>query len=272
MMGSSPRRRVAIVVPLYASGNFTPAHEISLRHLEHFLGGYDRYFIAPPSLRVERAGFRVARFPDRYFGTPIRAGKLMLAPRFYEAFQSYEFILVYHLDALVFSDQLLEWCDRGFDYIGPPWLDDAGVPWGVGNGGFCLRRISGMLSVLRSRRYSIDPDEYWKANYAHRSLPVRVANLPRMYLKRLPAFNGIRREIEITSRGTNWYGEDLFLADHAKKYWPEFSVAPVDEALRFGWEVNPRACAERSGLALPFGCHAWERYDRAFWEPHLLRA
>jgi hypothetical protein len=25
-----------------------------------------------------------------------------------------------------------------------------------------------------------------------------------------------------------------------------------------------------NGGNMPFGCHAWERYDRRFWEPHLL--
>jgi hypothetical protein len=31
---------------------------------------------------------------------------------------------------------------------------------------------------------------------------------------------------------------------------------------------------ELNGHELPFGCHAWERYDRAFWEEQLpfLRA
>ncbi len=26
----------------------------------------------------------------------------------------------------------------------------------------------------------------------------------------------------------------------------------------------------RNGGKLPFGCHAWPRWDRAFWEPYLI--
>ena len=36
-------------------------------------------------------------------------------------------------------------------------------------------------------------------------------------------------------------------------------------------EVSPRLCFERNHRQLPFGCHAWARYDGAFWEPHLLK-
>jgi hypothetical protein len=34
--------------------------------------------------------------------------------------------------------------------------------------------------------------------------------------------------------------------------------------------VAPRLCFELNGRKLPFGCHAWQRYDRGFWEPYLL--
>jgi hypothetical protein len=48
-------------------------------------------------------------------------------------------------------------------------------------------------------------------------------------------------------------------------------VASVDEALRFAFEAAPRECFERNGRRMPFGCHAWEKFDRGFWEPFLLR-
>ena len=42
-------------------------------------------------------------------------------------------------------------------------------------------------------------------------------------------------------------------------------------ALAFAFEAEPRRCFERLGR-LPFGCHRWQKFDRAFWEPHLLPA
>ena len=70
---------------------------------------------------------------------------------------------MYHLDALVFSDQLAEWCDTDLDYIGPPWINCEDSPWvtrpRVGNGGFALMKVASFLEVFRSRRLSEDPDE-----------------------------------------------------------------------------------------------------------------
>ncbi len=65
--------------------------------------------------------------------------------------------------------------------------------------------------------------------------------------------------------------EDYFWADEAVRYCPEFKVASLDVGLRFAFEVAPRRCFELNNGTLPFGCHAWPRYDRAFWEPYLLK-
>ncbi len=68
----------------------------------------------------------------------------MLSPTFYDAFQAYRYVLIYQLDALVFSDRLTEWCEMDWDYVGAPWLKCADSPWvgasRVGNGGFSQPR------------------------------------------------------------------------------------------------------------------------------------
>jgi hypothetical protein len=60
--------------------------------------------------------------------------------------------------------------------------------------------------------------------------------------------------------------EDLFWALEAPKFDPTFKVASAVEALPFAFEMAPRWCFEQNRGKLPFGCHAWARYDRAFWE------
>ncbi len=40
--------RVLVVVPGYNRAQFTWDEEISLRHLEHFLGWYDKFLVVPP--------------------------------------------------------------------------------------------------------------------------------------------------------------------------------------------------------------------------------
>jgi hypothetical protein len=248
----------------------TPDEQISLRHLLHYLGRYDKYLVVPEKLAIDIPGFGVERFDGRYFGSTAANTRLMLSTSFYERFADYEYILIYHLDALVFSDQLERWCQEAFDYIGPPWLVTADTPWvkesGVGNGGFSLRKVASCLQVLQSSQQAIRPDEYRHKVSASYSGPRKWLHLPYSYLKHLNRFNNIQRKVAHYKKN-----EDRFWGTWASQYQQSFKVASVETALRFAFEAAPRESFERIGRQMPFGCHAWPRYDRAFWEPHLLR-
>ncbi|HEX2055722.1 MAG TPA: DUF5672 family protein [Nitrospiraceae bacterium] len=269
-------KTVAVVVPGYDRSEFTADEEISFRHLDAYLGPYDKYLVVPRSLSIQRAGFALKRFPDSFFGSAIANARLMLSRTFYEAFADYRYILIYQLDALVFSDQLLDWCAKDFDYVGAPWVNCEDSPWvsrpRVGNGGLSLRKVESFLKVLSSDRYWIDPEAYWQSLAAGQPWLRRFfLYLPKKWLKRLSRFNGVTWELRqwhLRPDGTR--NEDHFWADHAVRYSPEFKVASFEEGLKFAFEVAPRQCFELNGRRLPFGCHAWPRYDRAFWEPYLL--
>ena len=118
--GDSAIRRVAIVVPLSSRPELRPEEELSLRHLCHFLGQYDKFLVAPEPSTFSRAGFRTLQFPRKYFGSVAAHNQLLMWPGFYRTFANYQYILIYHLDSLVFSDDLIRWCDAGWDYIGAP--------------------------------------------------------------------------------------------------------------------------------------------------------
>lgn len=261
-------KKVAIVVPLSNRSELFPDEEISLRHLTHYLGHYDKYLIVPEELEIYIPGFELARFGVQYFGSAAANTQLMLSPQFYERFLAYEYIFIYHLDALVFSDQLEAWCDAGYDYIGPPWFPADDMPWvtepGVGNGGFCLRKVESCLKVLNSSAYRLDPDVYWQ-RVKKKPLSEQLIRYPQKYLKKVRYLNNIRREIDQFDNN-----EDLFWWNRATHYYPEFKFAPIDVAMRFAFEGEPRQCYEQIGNQLPFGCHAWPKYDRAFWEQFLL--
>jgi hypothetical protein len=62
---------------------------------------------------------------------------------------------------------------------------------------------------------------------------------------------------------------DDFLCRHIPKAAPVFMIAPIHSSLNFSWEVNPRICQKLNGGRLPFGAHAWARYDRPFFEKLL---
>jgi hypothetical protein len=54
--GVLDRGSVAVVVPAYNRAQFTPDEEISFRHLDHYLGRYDKFLVVPRSLEIERPG------------------------------------------------------------------------------------------------------------------------------------------------------------------------------------------------------------------------
>ena len=82
-------KTVAIAVPVSKRQDLTPEEIVSLRHLEHFLGKYDKYTIAAKSFKVNLPGFGVKRFPEKFFGSIKAHTRLLLSSRFYEAFQEY---------------------------------------------------------------------------------------------------------------------------------------------------------------------------------------
>jgi hypothetical protein len=263
---------VAVVLTLSHKTSYSADEEYAFRHVRHYLARYDKYVLIPQSHQAFYPGFLPKRFPDRYFGSARAHGSLLLSEQFYRAFADYEFILVHHLDALAFSDRLADWCQAGYDYIGAPWLISPDTPHitesKVGNGGFSLRRVSSFLRVLSSQEYFVDPDEYWR-RYAARSGPIqRLLNMPRKFLKRLTAFNDVRWHVRWALRDD--VHEDRFWSEFATKYEPSFRIAPVDVAMRFAFEAEPRACFERIGRRMPFGAHRWQRFDRSFFEPYLL--
>jgi hypothetical protein len=266
----SDAKTVAVVTPIYNRNYFTPDEEISFSHLEHYLGRYDKYLIAPESLEIDRPGYKIKRFSDRFFGSLVAHTALMLNPMVYEAFREYQFILIYQTDALVFSDKLLDWCAMDFDLIAGPiklWDD---LPLTVGNGGFALKKVESYLKVFRSPEYAVDPGTYWRSISAGKSIPQRLLQLPKKYLKRLHYFNNIDREVALFLRMTDAPWEDIFICTYANKYYPGFKFAPLEPAYRFAFDEMPRYCYEVTGGELPFGCHGWFKHDREFWEPYLL--
>ena len=267
---------VAIVVPWPGGEMLTESQEVSLRHLRHFLGNHNIYLVAPTGARLHIDGIKTMHFRPRCFGSAAAHGLLLMRKGFYKKFRKYEHVMFYHLDSLVFGDELKEWCDKPYDYIGAPWFRCEDSPWvdrpRVGNGGFALLRVAKAIDALEARhRYDrssrcID----WYVTW----VPEIIANRIEYLAHKFPKSKLLTRLVEERRRfmdpSSNNRNNDIFWSDMAKYYFPDFRVAPFDEGLRFAFEVSPRKCFEMNNGRMPFGCHAWERYDRSFWEPYLL--
>ena len=104
------KQRVAVVVPMHNRSELSRDEQISFAHLVHYLRPYDKYLVVPESLSITLPGCELKRFGDEYFGSVAANTRLLLSENFYASFRQYQYILIYHLDALVFSDQLSAWC------------------------------------------------------------------------------------------------------------------------------------------------------------------
>jgi hypothetical protein len=249
--------RAAVVVPVYKP---EPAalERWSLSRCAPVLGNHPLVLVGPRALdyRPYQAlvpAADVLTFPARYFRSVAGYSELLLSPCFYEAFAPYEFILIYQLDSFVFEDQMLEWCARGYDYIGAPWRDGNGNWTGVGNGGFSLRNVAGCLGVLRSR-HTLDPNAYWA--HVRRTTPnplVRALKYPRKLMRQLGVADDVQRFLRTWVRRRE--PEDTFWGLHAVRYAPAFRVAPVAAAIPFAVEAGLEETFRHFRRRPPFGCH-----------------
>ncbi|RJR54998.1 MAG: hypothetical protein C4576_00200 [Desulfobacteraceae bacterium] len=263
---------VAIVVPIYQE-HLSSDEQLSLRHLLHFLSDYDLYSMVPRGRPVFDILAKKALFQPEAFINRDSYSHLLVSPEFYETFESYEYILIYQLDCLVFSDQLAYWCAKGYDYIGAPLFRDKADPGKglsrTGNGGFSLRKTSAFLRVLSSPTTNRGVTALFRQLSTGSLQDLEHLPAPARLMKTLSVLRELRR-------GVKWYAdhytlnEDLFWSDRAKLFWPDFQVAPVEESLKFAFERHPRYCFHLAGGHMPFGCHAWAKYERSFWSPHLL--
>lgn len=251
------RRQAVVAIPVYKPA-IDEMERFSLARCRSVLGTHPIVWICP--LGLDMAPYvealpeaRIMRFDDRYFRSLDGYSELLVTPHFYESFLDYEYLLIYQPDAFVFEDRLHYWCERGFDYIGAPWIDEKGRWTGVGNGGFCLRRIDACLSVLRNNR-SLTAAQTW--HHIVRSNPHLLQRLLRLHRVALAAL-GIRNDQKAFLRRWIERGdfEDMFWGLHAPRFHPEFKLAPVEEAIAFSIEGFPDGISARYRERPPFGCH-----------------
>jgi hypothetical protein len=269
------KHKVIILIPT-SGKNLEEEEKISLSQLRYYLGEYETCLLVPNMNNKELAGYKMKKYSKQYFGSSSRHAKLLYNYNFYKEFKEYEFILFYHLDSLVFSDQLEQWCNSGYDYIGAPWINSKDSPWvispRVGNGGFSLLRVKSALKVFELK-YIKDPATFVVDAFSRIApgfLIKILISLDNRYLDHhiLKKHIGILRSYQEPSE--NNFNNDIFWSDKARYYYPDFKVAPLEEGLRFSFEVSPKKCFELNGRSIPFGCHAWTRYDRDFWEKYLV--
>jgi hypothetical protein len=271
-----------VVVPIYKDFEELSNGELtSLTQLYKVLGKHHIFFIGPENFdwtkflsQAEKWNIfpKVKEFDKFYFENIVGYNRLMISIDFLKKFEEFGYILIYQLDAYVFTDELEYWCHKEFDFIGATQMI------GVGNGGFSLRNVKTSLNLLTHLRY-IDVLEKYK-NFNTKGL------VPRFFSLLTQLFNAPKRRSEIEFSFTG--NEDAFWSTYApmkiKEFSassgiinlfykmlikPDFRVAKIEEAIPFSFEVNPNLLYKLNQQQLPFGCHAWEKYDPLFWSTFI---
>jgi hypothetical protein len=265
----------AVLVPVHKS---TPndLEIISLRQCGRCLARRRLVLLAPAGLDLSAyktllPDVRVIRVREKYMSSRGAYNRLMTSPIIYETLSAHSHILIHEPDALVLRDELDFWCEQPYDYIGAPWFEgyDKAKPdapfLGVGNFGFSLRRTATALRILSSSQrwyggaeFREDLSRVFRAREAHRLIRI---------------LRGI-------GRAGTLRGASAIYEDHCDNYWSllaprlvrDVRIAPLEVALRFSWETLPSTCYKLCNGVLPFGLHAWARYDFAFLKPLLQRS
>ena len=245
-----------VPIPIYTT-ELSDDEFLSLRQTHRVLGRHRIVYVTPHGLDLRtlaaRLGLDTVRqstFGREYFASVRGYNRLMTSKDFYRAFGT-DYILICQTDAWVFTDELESWCEKGYDYIGAPWLGSerqlgslyrpvlclrrawarltglgygARCKWRVGNGGLSLRRVQTFANLCTEHARTIEKLEFR-----------RIAD-----------------------------NEDVFWCVRMRKHLktPEWG-----EAMRFAVEFRPE-WALRCLHRLPFGCHGWNKQPySAFWRP-----
>lgn len=261
---AASREPACVVIPCYRAQ--LPAYErASLARCVEVLKRHPLILAKPQDLELsavlaEHPTLRQESFPAEFFRDVDGYNRLMLSDQFYARFSRYEYLLIHQLDAFVFSDQLLQWCSRGYDYVGAPWLPRQRP---LGLGGKIRARIRGSLYrwIDRKDRSGLG---------AHHAQYDYVAGNGGFSLRRVSKMRTVLKDLanraERYRQGSHYtYNEDIFFCIEANRYRRRVKLPPLKEAVQFAWESHPCLAAQLNHDRLPFGCHAWNRLHRDEW-------
>lgn len=250
---------VRIVVPLYKTF-LNDLEQISLSRTLEVLKSHSFSIICPHNLDLtsitpmfEGVSYDVRSFDPGFFSGIAGYNRLMLSPQLYANFSDCKYVLICQTDVFVFSDQLLFWCGKDYDYIGAPWIASPQNSlkrffytlenfftkkekscdhfFKVGNGGFSLRKIETVKRIVSELNNEID---FFSKNKDERK----------------------------------YHQEDVFISVYAPTRIPDIKIPDYKEAVGFAMDRKPNLAYKLNREQLPFACHGFNKSKvRSFWNP-----
>lgn len=254
---------VKVVIPIYKKemGNLERA---SLDNTMKVLSAYPIVFLKPMELNLSELieaypQAEIVGVTSEWLGTKkgvIGYNEMMMSKGFYDLFSDTQYVLICHLDAWIFRDELSQWCNDGYDLVAPPWpirprythfplkqllqlqrtfskgITRSHMYGRIGNGGLTLRKVSAFAAACE------------------------------VYAEDITYF--------LSRQDDGLYYEDIFWALIPQK----FNYPTVETALKFAYDLKPKLCYNLGNHQLPMGCHGFMRRSRVgFWKqfiPSLL--
>ncbi len=252
--------RVQIVIPLYMSP-LPLLEEQAVRNNIKILNNYPVSFVVPRGYDSEYLQYLsptagIVEVTDEWLGRKngiAGYNRMMMSKSFYEIFSDCEYILICQPDVWVFRDELVSWCEQGYDYVGAPWVRPP------------------KYDGFRSKVYLLAQRLLHPTRAIHRTdILGRVGNGGLSLRRVISHINACERYITDIERflqgDCSFYNEDVFWAMIPQ----EFRYPMQEEALRFSMDENPDVAYSMNSNKLPMGCHGFCKAEYwPFWSSFI---
>ena len=248
-------KKIVIVIPVYKSEP-NDFEKLSFIRSLKVLKTYSICIISPENINLskyyviakkENTSIENIFFPEECFKDIYTYSKLLTSSFFYNCFVKFEYMLIYQLDAYIFKDDLIEWAEKEYDFIGAP--------------------ISNKTNELISRKFKSD----FNAELILENCLLNGGFSLRNIRSCLKIINYNKEHIE-TLINKQWVEDVIF----SLLFRRTNSNLPNElEAIKFSFESFPKDSFKVNNNKLPTGCHAWYRndfeiHDNEFWFERII--
>jgi hypothetical protein len=256
------KKNVKVLIPIYKT-YFGELEQKSFLQCVKVLKDHEIVLVQPEGLDnsfiTNLHAVSVENFPKKYFQDIHGYNELLLTSGFYERFEDTEYVLIYQLDAFVFKDELKFWCEKGYDYIGAPWIATQEP--------FFLKHINDFLKFFKSYKVKRRDVIFYKVGNGGFSLR-RIASHLKIAKDNKDLIFGLikNKDREICAI------EDVFWSLKAPEISSDFKIPGYKEALGFAIDRKPKLAMALNNHHIPFGCHAINKPKVIdFWKPILAQ-
>ena len=215
--------------------------------------------------------FEVINLKSGYLGSIEKYNQMALAPDFYQMFIDHEYVLICQFDVWLLRDNLDDWLDLDYDYIGAPLF----LPWdnprhsfsqlispAGGNGGLSLRRTKMHLELLS--RPTLRPNLQLFLRCLRFLVIYRNRYFTKVFFR--SCYQLFKNPMDFRNRYEVY--EDVMLSIGFALYDRKFKVAPPHIAMSFSIEVHSQVFLEsKLKFTNPFGIHGYDKYlDKDFFQ------